>query len=59
MKNGDLYRIQGWLKSGVSMDEVAHRFRNIYSREEIEKFLPKERKTIRKKRAAVKAEADE
>ncbi len=58
MINGHLYRIQGWLKSGVSMDEVCRRFRNLYTREEIESFLPGERRTIRKKRVA-KATTDE
>lgn len=45
MKNGDLYKIQGLLKSGTSFDDIVHRFRNVYSREEIESFLtpPKRR----------------
>lgn len=45
MKNGDLYRMQGLLKTGSSLDDVINRFKNRYSREEIESFLtpPKRR----------------
>ena len=49
MINGHLYRMRGWVAQGVSMDEIAHRFRNVYSREEIESFLAPPKRRRRRK----------
>ena len=52
MRNGDVYKIQGMAKSGVSESDIVHHFRNRYEADEVRKFLPVKAKASRRKAAA-------
>ncbi len=58
MRNGHLYRMRAWLAEGVDMDEICHRFRNIYDAEEIESFLKPKKKRGRPRKADAEQSLD-
>lgn len=55
MKNGDAYKIRNLAAHGMGIDELCKKFR-AYSKEEIERFLPK--KKVTKKKAVKKTEPE-
>ena len=44
MRNGDVYKIAGMLKTGLSETDIVRFFRNRYSEEEVKRFIPQKRK---------------
>lgn len=52
MRNGDLYKMQGMHRIGLSVEEIAKRFRASYTLEEIQPFFPEKPKRGRPKKVA-------
>lgn len=49
MRLGDAYKISDMLKEGLPKESIFERFRNTYTMNEIERFIPRKRRTRKDK----------